>query len=553
MKSIARPIPATGRTALAVLASISLLLALLVAVRPASATDGAQLNPSHVGTSWDDAGQNASCPEEDLGLIAEGEVLWHFVLTQPSGDEATLTAEFETEGTVTVEDADKPSTTLHFYVVTGPDTLLGASTDISGGNLNLSHICNKVTDEEPPPTEGAPDVTVTKSAEVDGQPITSIAIGDSYDYVLTVTNIGDATAVGVVVNDNLDDELTIDGISATQGTCAVTDAENNHVSCDLGDLDAGASAEVTINVTATLGASGNPICRSPVDNESTVSAENEAEEQEGNNTSNTVVVEIDCAEVGSLKVRKVDEDDNRLAGAVFTVEGQEGTFTTDANGEFCITGLPFGEILTVTEIMPPPGFEIVGEASQEVPVDPDGDCDSPEAIFVNRPEAGGEEGGSLEIRKETNPDGSAESFAFTASYEAAGFALTDGGAFGPTDLEPGDYTVAEVLTQAQIDAGWSLAAIECSEDAVIDLAAGSATVTIDAGDAVVCTFENELEGEGVLGGTPRPTPREGTAGGVPDTATPSPGGGSPIGLIAALAMLLGLSVTTLAAARARAR
>lgn len=542
-----------GRTALALLASLSLLLSLLVVAGPASAADGAQLNPAHVGTSWDDAEQNANCSEEDLDLIAEGEVLWHFVLTQPSGDEAVLTAEFETEGTVTVEDADKPSTTLHFYVVTGPDTLLGASTDISGGNLNLSHICNKVSDEQPP--EGAPDVIVEKSAEVNGEPITSIAIGESYDYVLTVTNIGDATAEGVVVSDNLDDELTIDGISATQGTCAVTDVENNHVSCDLGDLAAGASAEVTINVTATLGAPGNPICRSPVDNESTVSAENEAEEQQGNNASNTVVVEIDCSEVGSLKVRKVDEDGNRLAGAVFTVEGQDGTFTTDANGEFCITGLPFGEILTVTEIAPPPGYEIVGEASQEVPVDPDGDCDSPEATFVNRPEEGGEESGSLEIRKETDPDGSTESFAFEASYDAAGFALTDGGASGPTGLAPGDYTVGELLTQAQVDAGWSLAAIDCTVDgdAVVDLDAGSVTVTVDDGDAIVCTFENELAGEGTLGGTPRATPREGTQGGLPNTATPSPGSGSPLPIVIALAMLLGLSVTTLAAARARAR
>jgi uncharacterized repeat protein (TIGR01451 family) len=542
-----------GRTTLTIAAGISLLLSLLVVAGPAWASDGAELNPAQVGTTWEDAAQNANCPAEDLELIAEGEVLWHFILTQPSGDESTLTAEFDVEGVVSVEDADKPSTALHFYIVTGPDTLLSAATDISGGNLTLSHICNKVTGEEPP--DGAPDVTVEKSAEVDGTPITSIAIGESYDYVLTVANIGAATAEGVVVRDNLDNDLTIDGITSTQGTCAVTSVDNNQVRCDLGDLAAGATAEVTIRVTATLGAQNNQICRGPVDNQSTVSADNEAEEQGGNNTSNTVVVEIDCSEVASLQVRKVDEDGNRLAGAIFTVEGQEGTFTTDANGEFCITGLPFGEILTVTEIEPPAGFEIVGDASQEVTVDPDGDCGSPEAVFVNRPEQGGEELGSLEIRKETDPDGSTESFAFAASYEAAGFALADGGALGPTALTPGDYTVSELLTDAQVDAGWSLMAIDCTADgdAVVDLDAGSVTVTIDAGDAVVCTFENALEGEGVLGGTPRPTPREGVQGGVPDTATPSTGSGSPIAVVIALAMLFALSVTTLAAARVRAR
>jgi hypothetical protein len=413
MYAIATPIPATGRTALAILASISLLLSLLVSAEPASATDGTQLNAAHVGTSWDDSDQNANCSDEDLGLIAEGEVLWHFVLTEPSSDEAVLTAEFEAAGTVAAEDADKPSTTLHVYVVTGPDTLLGASTDTSGGNLNLSHICNKVT------AEGG-----------DGG-------GDQ----------------------------------------------------------------------------------------------------------------------ASLKVRKVDEDDNRLADAVFTVEGQDGTFTTDENGEFCLTGLPLGEVFTVTEIEPPAGFAIVGDASQEVEVDSDGDCDSPDATFVNRPVEDGEEAGSLEIRVETDPDGSTESFAFEASYEAAGFALSDGGAFGPTELVPGDYTVVELLTQAQIDAGWSLTAIVCTEngDAIVDLDAGSVTVTVDDGDVIICTFENALAGQGTLGGTPRPSPREGTQGGVPDTAAPSLHRGSPIAVVIALAMLIGLSVTTLAAARARVR
>lgn len=399
--------------------------------------------------------------------------------------------------------------------------------------------------------EGNPDVVVTKSAQVDGEPIDSIEIGESYDYVLTVTNNGDATATGVELQDNLDDELTIDGITTTQGTCSVTDEENNHIGCELGDLGVGASAVVTVSVTATIGAPGNPICRSAVDNVAEVSADNESDEAEDNNDSNEVVVEVDCSGVGSIKVRKVDEERNLLSGAIFTVEGQEGkTFTTGEDGTFCITGLPFGEVLTVTEIQAPEGYEIVGSGTQEVTVDPDGDCDSSEATFVNTPEGEEEEeSGTLEIHKTTTPANSTESFAFMATYgDAAGFALSNGGVLAATELPVGQYSVWEVLTAAQDQAGWTLTAINCTDggvavtDAVVDLATDKVTVTIDDGDAIVCTFANTLPGEGTQGGNP-PGGGSGTQGGnpLPNTSMDTGTTGSVPAAILALVMLSGLA------------
>jgi hypothetical protein len=85
----------------------------------------------------------------------------------------------------------------------------------------------------------------------------------------------------------------------------------------------------------------------------------------------------------ALNIRKVDEQGNRLPGAVFTVEGMQGTFTTGANGHFCITGLPDDSVWLVTEIQAPAGYEIADPASQLVEVDDDGDCNSPDAVFVN--------------------------------------------------------------------------------------------------------------------------------------------------------------------------
>lgn len=83
--------------------------------------------------------------DECAGLgLDPGEVVWHFVLVQTSAPVAgsTITATFAVAGTVTYPATKKTGGTLHFFVPTGVDTLLGASTNVNGGRLNLSHICS---------------------------------------------------------------------------------------------------------------------------------------------------------------------------------------------------------------------------------------------------------------------------------------------------------------------------------------------------------------------------------------------------------------------------
>ena len=118
------------------------------------------------GIDWTDADFQGSAEEcADAGLSA-GQVLWHFVLVQTTAPKAgsTLTATFETAGPLTVAAAKKTGGTLHFNVVTGPDTLLSASTNVSGRRLNLSHIC-----AGPPPTP-TPTPTPTPDADADADP-----------------------------------------------------------------------------------------------------------------------------------------------------------------------------------------------------------------------------------------------------------------------------------------------------------------------------------------------------------------------------------------------
>jgi hypothetical protein len=85
----------------------------------------------------------------------------------------------------------------------------------------------------------------------------------------------------------------------------------------------------------------------------------------------------------SLNVKKQNEDGFGLPGAIFTVDGLEGTFTTDEDGYFCVLGLPEDSVWLVTEIQAPTGYELADPAWQMVEVDNDGDCNSPDARFVN--------------------------------------------------------------------------------------------------------------------------------------------------------------------------
>ncbi len=106
----------------------------------------------------------------------------------------------------------------------------------------------------------------------------------------------------------------------------------------------------------------------------------------------------------SLNIKKINAADGKvLDGAVFTVDGIPGTFTSgsgtyDINGNpvpdgvdqavtkkgyFCIIGLPQDSTWLVTEIQAPAGFDIADPASQMVTVDNDGDCASSDAHFAD--------------------------------------------------------------------------------------------------------------------------------------------------------------------------
>ncbi|HJP87420.1 MAG TPA: hypothetical protein VJ850_00070 [Candidatus Limnocylindrales bacterium] len=105
--------------------------------------------------------------------VGAGQIGVHFVLTTPDGDatSANLTAAFSNPSSSVgpVANTAHPSTTLHFYVVItgdGNTTIDSASTDVDGGNLNVSHVCAGAS-VTTPPTE-APSATPTFGLETAG-------------------------------------------------------------------------------------------------------------------------------------------------------------------------------------------------------------------------------------------------------------------------------------------------------------------------------------------------------------------------------------------------
>jgi CSLREA domain-containing protein len=96
--------------------------------------------------------------------------------------------------------------------------------------------------------------------------------------------------------------------------------------------------------------------------------------------------------------------------------------------------------------------------------------------------------GRIVIRKVTNPSGGSQNFTFDPSYGVA-FSLMDGQSNDSGPLAPGSYTVSE-----SAKTGWDLTELSCSDGSDTSLAAGTATIHVEAGETVTCRFTNTERG-----------------------------------------------------------
>lgn len=104
-----------------------------------------------------------------------------------------------------------------------------------------------------------------------------------------------------------------------------------------------------------------------------------------------------------------------------------------------------------------------------------GSADIVSCTFYNAP------AGKIIVEKQTEPDGSQESFEFDSSW-GSNFFLSDGQQNDSGDIAPGTYSVAEVLPS-----GWQLTGVVCSDGSLPD------AIGVLAGETVTCVFTNTID------------------------------------------------------------
>lgn len=106
-----------------------------------------------------------------------------------------------------------------------------------------------------------------------------------------------------------------------------------------------------------------------------------------------------------------------------------------------------------------------------------------ETVVVSEP-------GTITIVKRTEPGGAPGQFGFTASGQP-GFSLGDGESEVINGLAPGTYR----NTESSLPTGWQLAEItwvETIANTTVDQPGLTATVQLDSGEDVTCTFTNRM-------------------------------------------------------------
>jgi uncharacterized repeat protein (TIGR01451 family) len=132
-----------------------------------------------------------------------------------------------------------------------------------------------------------------------------VIAGQELTYILSVVNNGPSNATGVMVTDQLPDEVQFQSGSTSQGTLIQT---NGMVSVELGDLAAGATA--TVNIVVHV----DPSTRGTIINTANVTS-NEPDSQTDNNTDSEptlVQAQIDLA------ITKIGVPDSVAAGDQLT-------------------------------------------------------------------------------------------------------------------------------------------------------------------------------------------------------------------------------------------
>lgn len=168
------------------------------------------------------------------------------------------------------------------FVVT-VDATLPCGPDMTNIDVEITNDCGEADvldneDSEPTPLLGAPDMTITKSADV-----TTVEPSGVITYTLTYTNLGTRGATNVVITENYDPDLTVELSLSPQFTECVI----GRCTATIGDVAPGASGSVVFVVRLPAGSECNP---GNVLNEVTVT--NDCGDSNPNNNADTETVAV---------------------------------------------------------------------------------------------------------------------------------------------------------------------------------------------------------------------------------------------------------------------
>ena len=177
-------------------------------------------------------------------------------------------------------------------VATGGTTITNTATEADSNTINNSISQNTAVNPQA-------DLSVTKTDSPD-----PVDVGKTVTYTVTVTNKGPSQATAVVLTDTLPANATFSAAVPSQGIC---NQASGTVTCNLGSINSGASATVTITAKPTIAAGGTTIS-----NSATVTS-GVTDPDDGNNVANqsTTVGSILLADIS---VTKSDAPDPVQAG-----------------------------------------------------------------------------------------------------------------------------------------------------------------------------------------------------------------------------------------------
>jgi uncharacterized repeat protein (TIGR01451 family) len=133
-----------------------------------------------------------------------------------------------------------PITIMVLVALTAPPTVTNTATVAGGGETNAANDTATDVANVVPPADA--DLAITKTASPN-----PVMQSSMLTYTLGVTNNGPAIATNVTVTDTLPSQVSFVSAASSQGTCSQA---SGTVTCSLGTMTSGATATVTVAVTA---------------------------------------------------------------------------------------------------------------------------------------------------------------------------------------------------------------------------------------------------------------------------------------------------------------